>query len=74
MSSVITIWATAVATVDVLARISLMLASAATAGTARRAAGQAAAEPDGTAAEAASEPVRLLAGPAGRTPAGGAAR
>lgn len=74
MSSVITIWATAVATADVLARISLMLAGAATAGTARRAAGQVAAEPDGTAAEAPGEPGRLVVGPAGRTPAGPAAR
>jgi hypothetical protein len=74
MSSVVMVWATAVATVDVLARISFMLAGAATAGTARRAAGQVAAEPDGTAAEPASEPGRLLADPAVRTPAGPAAR
>lgn len=74
MSSVIMVWATAVATVDVLARISLMLAGAATAGTARRATGQVAAEPDGTAAEAASAPGWLLADPARRTPAGPAPR
>jgi hypothetical protein len=74
MSGVIAIWATAVATVDVLARTSLMLADAATAGMARRDAGQVAAELDGTAAEAASGPGQLLAGPAGRTPAGPAAR
>jgi hypothetical protein len=73
MSSVITVWATAVATVDLLARIGFLLAGATAAGTARRAAGQVAAEPDGTAAEAASEPGRFLAGPAGRTPAGPAA-
>jgi hypothetical protein len=56
MSSAIAIWATTVATVDVLARISLMLAGAATAGAARRAAGQVAAERGGTAAAAASGP------------------
>jgi hypothetical protein len=70
MSSVIAIWATAVATVDVLARISLMVAGAATAGPARGAPGQVAAQRDGTAAEAASGPRQLLADPAGRTSAG----
>jgi hypothetical protein len=74
VSSVITIWATAVATVDVLARISLVLVGAFTAGTDRGAAGQVAAEANGTAAETASEPGRLLVGPAGSTPADPVAR
>lgn len=64
MSGVIAIWATAVATVDVLARIGLMLAAAS------RAAGQVAAEREDTAAEAAGRP----ADPAARTSAGQAAR
>jgi hypothetical protein len=74
MSSAIAIWATTVATVDVLARISLMLAGAATAGAARRAAGQVAAERGGTAAAAASGPGQLLADQAGRTFEGQAAQ
>jgi hypothetical protein len=74
MNSVIAVWATVVATVDVLARISLMLAGAATARPARRAPGQVAAQRDGTAAEAASGPGQPLADPAGRTSAGPAPR
>lgn len=52
MSSVIAIWATAVATVDALVRISLVLAGAAAPGTARRGAGEVAADHDAMAAEA----------------------
>lgn len=74
MSSVIAIWATAVATADVLARISLMLAGAAAGGAAPGAAGQIAAEREDTAAEAAAGPEQFLPGPAGRTPADPAAR
>jgi hypothetical protein len=70
MNSVIAIWATTVATVDALARISLILAGAATPGTARRAPGQVAAERDGVEAETVSGPGHLLTGGAGRTPAG----
>lgn len=74
MSNVIAIWATAVATVDVLARISLLLADTVMAGPAAEDAGQVAAELDGTAAGAASQPRQFLADPAGRTPADPAAR
>lgn len=75
MSSVIAIWAAVVATVDALARISLILAGAATPGAAPGAAGQVAAERDSAESRSpASGPGQLRAGSAGRTPAGMTAR
>jgi hypothetical protein len=74
MNSVIAIWATAIATVDALARIGVILAGAATPGPARGAAGQVADDGGAMAAGTASGPGQLHAGAAGRTPAGVAAR
>ena len=52
MSSVIAIWATAVATAELIARIGAILANAATPRVARRTAREAAADRDGAAATA----------------------
>lgn len=75
MSSVIAIWAAAVATADTIARISVILAGAAAPGTARRTGSRVADDHDGAPVAAADGPAQsCAAGATGTASATGAAR